>query len=303
MSALTVLSEELGAAVAAAGSYVVSIRGGGQHGATGVHWRKGVVVAADHSLEPDSDLMVAWPNGGETPATIAGRDPSTDLAILRVAENDAAVADKTGTDGLRIGHVVLAVSRPGREGPAASMGVISALSDSWTTWRGGRVDKFIRADVSLFPGFSGGALVDSQGKVIGINTSGLSRHWSVTLPVTTVDRVADALLAKGRIARGYLGIGLQSVRIPDQIVRALGLAEGGGAIVVAVEPGSPAEKGGLFIGDVLVGLDGAAVTDVEDIHGLLGPERVGQPVKLRIVRAGGPAEVRLVVGERPESDD
>ena len=304
MSALSSLSDELSAAVLAASRSVVAVHGGRRYGASGVHWRDGVVVTTDHALEHDEDLGVTLADGTRSSAQLAGRDPSTDLAVLRLAAPaSTAVTERLASDALRIGHVVLAVARPGGDGHAASMGVLSALSDAWTTWRGGRVDKFIRADLTLYPGFSGGALVDASGKTIGINTSGLTRNWSVTLPASTVDRVVDALLAKGRIARGYLGVGLQSVRIPDAIAAALRLSRGGGAIVVAVEPGSPADRGGLMIGDVLVALDGAAVTDVEDIHSLLGPEKVGAKAALRIIRAGSLADVAVTVGERDETED
>lgn len=302
MSALTTLSDDLSAAVAAASQSVVTVHGGRRFDASGVHWRQGVVVTADHALENDEDISVTLPDGKRVGAELAGRDPSTDLAILKVPQSTCAVAEKSSADALRIGHVVLAIARHASDGPAASMGVLSALSDAWTTWRGGRVDKFIRADLTLYPGFSGGPLVDVRGQTIGINTSGLTRNWSVALPASTIDRVADALLSKGRIARGYLGVGLQSVRIPDAIARTLQLNPGGGAIIVAVEPGSPAEVGGLMIGDVLVGLDGRSVTDVEDIHGLLGPERVGARASLRVLRAGGLTEVAVVVGERADDD-
>jgi len=303
MSALTALSDDLSAAVESASRSVVAVHGGRRFGAIGVHWRQGVIVATDHSLERDEDLSVTLPDGTRVDAEFSGRDPSTDLAVLKVDAASCPVAQMTDAQALRIGHVVLAIARQGGDGPAASMGVISALSGAWTTWRGGRVDRFIRADLTLYPGFSGGPLVDVRGETIGINTSGLTRNWSVAVPASTVDRVVDALLARGRIARGYLGVGLQSVRIPETIARGLKLARGGGAIVVAVEPASPAERAGLMIGDVLVALDNAPVTDVEDIHGLLGPEKVGAKATLRAIRAGGLIDVAVTVGERADADD
>jgi S1-C subfamily serine protease len=303
MSALSTLSDDLSAAVASAARSVVAVHGGRRFGASGVHWRPGIVVTADHVLEHDEDLAVTLPDGTRAAAELAGRDQSTDLAVLKIGAVNHPVVEKSAADALRIGHVVLAIARQGQDGPAASMGVLSALSDAWTTWRGGRVDKFIRADLTLYPGFSGGPLVDAHGKTIGVNTSGLTRNWSVALPASTVDRVTDALLARGRIARGYLGVGLQSVRIPESLARTLQLTRGGGAIVVAVEPNSPADRGGVMIGDVLVALDGAQVTDVEDIHGLLGPEKVGASASLRIIRAGGLADVSVTVGERADADD
>jgi S1-C subfamily serine protease len=303
MSALSTLSDDLSGAVASAAKSVFAVHAGRRYPASGIHWRPGVIVTADHALDRDDDITVTRPDGSSTPATLAGRDASTDVAVLKVDAGQTEVAVKADASALRIGHVVLAVARSSGDGPLASMGVLSALEGPWTTWRGGRVDRFVRADLSLYPGFSGGPLVDAGGKVVGLNTSGLSRHWSITLPASTIDRVTDALLARGRIPRGYLGVGLQPVRIPDPVVRSLGLKRGGGAIVVAIEAGSPAEKGGLFIGDVLVSLDGASVNDVEDIHAVLGADRVGTVLTLGVVRAGGKAEVRVTVGERSDSDD
>ncbi len=303
MSALTTLSDDLSAAVATAAASVFAVRGGRRMGASGVHWRPGVVVTADHALESEDDLAVILPDGVRIDAQLAGRDPSTDLAVLKIAASAFPIAQRASADRVAVGAVALAVARHGSDGPAASMGVISALSGAWTTWRGGRIDRFIRADLSVYPGFSGGPLVDAAGHAIGINTSGLTRHWSVTVPSATVDRVADALLTKGRIARGYLGLGLQSVRIPDAIAASLRLSRGGGAIVVAVEPGSPADRAGLLIGDVVVGIADAPVAEVEDIHALLGPETVGKPARLSVIRAGAMTELAVTVGERSDNEE
>ncbi|HXW76352.1 MAG TPA: trypsin-like peptidase domain-containing protein [Candidatus Eremiobacteraceae bacterium] len=303
MSTLTNLSDELSAAVAAAGKSTVAVTGGRRRSSSGVVWRDGVVVTADHTLERDDDLAVIDAKGATRDASLAGRDRTTDLAVLRVDTPGASPSARADAASLAVGQLVLAIGRLGPDGIAASMGVMSALDGPWTTWRGGRVDRFVRADLSAYPGFSGGPLVDVRGAVIGINTSGLSRNWSLTVPASTVDRVADALLAGGRIARGYLGVGLQPVRVPEQLARTLQLGKSGGAIVVAVENGSPAERGGLLIGDVLTALDGEAIADVEDIHAELGPERVGRPVTLRVIRAGALADVKVVVGERPHGDE
>jgi len=303
MSALTTLSDELSAAVAAAGRSVVAVHGGRRHPSSGVVWRAGVIVTADHGLERDDHIGLTLPDGSDASGALAGRDPSTDIAVLKADVGQTVVAERADGNALRIGHLVLAVGRSGAEGLSASMGVLSALEGAWTTWRGGRVDRFIRADVSSYPGLSGGPLADARGLVIGVNTSGLSRHFALTLPASTVDRVVDALLAKGRIARGYLGVGLAPVRIPDALARSLGLQRGGGAIVVAIEPGSPAEKAGLLIGDVMVSLDGTSVGDADDIHSFLGPERVGSALAIRVVRAAALNDINVTVGERSDSDD
>jgi S1-C subfamily serine protease len=303
MSALTSLSEDLGTAVASAARSVVAVAGEQRRPRSGTIWRPGVVVTAEHALERDDVIEVIAPDGTKCAAKLAGSDATTDLAVLTIGAAIGAPAAPAAAGEAKVGHLVLAVGRTGDDGPSASMGVLSAVGGPWTTWRGGRVDSFLRADLTLYPGFSGGPLVDASGRVIGINTSGLSRHWSLTLPPATVDRVVTALLARGRVAHGYLGVGLQSVRIPEAVRRSLDLPSGGGAIVVAVEQGSPAESGGIMIGDVLLALDGAPVTDVEDLHGLLGPDRIGSAVPVEVIRAGARASVRVTIGERHTDDD
>jgi S1-C subfamily serine protease len=195
----------------------------------------------------------------------------------------------------------LAVGRPGERGRglSASWGVISALGGPWRSWHGGQIDQFIRPDVSLYPGFSGGPLVDAHGRVMGINTSG-PRSIPLTIPPATVNRVVGQLLEKGRIVRGYLGLGMQPVRLPERLKQSLNLRGMSGIIIVAVEPASPAEKAGLLIGDVLVALDGVPVGDTADIQALLGPERVGTAVSASIIRAGVLAERVITIGERPQ---
>jgi len=294
------LSNALADAVERAGASTVSVYGRDRLPSSGVHWRPGVVITADHALERDEEISIAHPDrAGRIPAALAGRDPTTDLAVLRVDPLSLPVAEGREIDSVKVGHLVLAVGRPGEAGMSASLGVMSAVGPAWTTWRGGKVDRFLRADLDLYDGFSGGPLVDTQGRVIGINTSGLSRRFDLTIPRSTVNRVADQLLASGRISRGYLGVGMQPVRISDQLVSALNLAGNGGVIVISVEPGQPAERAGILMGDVLVELDGARVSDPEDVIAQLSSDRIGAKITARVIRAGRPADVQLVVGERP----
>jgi S1-C subfamily serine protease len=178
------------------------------------------------------------------------------------------------------------------------MGVISGIGGSWRTWSGGQIDQFVRLDLTLYPGFSGGPLVNAQGCVVGINTAG-PRNQVLAIPTSTVNRVVDQLLAKGRITRGYLGLGMQPIRLPEALQKTLNLAAHCGIIVVAVQPDSPAEKAGALIGDVLVALDGQPVSDTPDVLAMLGPERVGNGVKASIIRGGVLSELMIPVGERP----
>jgi len=296
-SPLTELSNHLADAAERAGRAVVAVHGRERYPSSGVHWRPGVIVAANHTIEREEEITIGAPDGARAAAQLAGRDPSTDLAVLTVANPAFPVAAFADLDAIRVGHFVLALAA-GESGASASLGVLSALGPAWRTWRGGQIDRFIRADVDLYPGFSGGPLVDTQGNVIGINTSGLSRRFDLTIGAVTVNRVLDQLLAKGRITRGYLGLGMQPIRLPDALVHALKLSGNTGIIVVSVEPDQAADKAGMLIGDVLVELDGGAIEDPEDILGLLGADRIGKQLRARIVRAGKLHEVAITVGER-----
>src|SRR5262249_1706373 len=154
-------------------------------------------------------------DGRTVAATLVGRDSGTDLAVLRADTGATLAAEFADPASLQIGHIVLAVGRRGENGPSASLGIVSALGGPWRTWRNGHIERFVRADVSLYPGSSGSALVDTTGKVIGLNTAGLTRNWSVTVPRETVDAVIHALLAEGHVARGFLGVGLHPVQLPN----------------------------------------------------------------------------------------
>jgi S1-C subfamily serine protease len=300
-SALLALSNDMAGAVEAAGRSVVAVHARPRIPSSGVHWRRGVIVTADHTLRRDEEISVTLPEGGMIPAVLAGRDASTDLAVLTLQAAEFPVADIGDAAALRVGHVVLAVARPGERGVSASWGVISTLGGPWRSWHGGQIDRFIRPDVSLYPGFSGGPLVDGHGRVMGINTSG-PRSIVLTIPPETINRVVGQLLEKGRIVRGYLGLGMQPVRLPESVKQTLNLRGTSGIIIVAVEPSSPAEKAGLLIGDVLVALDGVPVGDIADVQALLGPERVGTVIGASIIRAGLLAERTIMIGERPRRE-
>lgn len=299
-STLQALSNDLANAVEKAGNIVVAVNARRRFPSSGVHWRQGIIVTADHTIRRDDEITVTLPDGRTVPATLAGRDSSTDLAVLKLQEANFPTAEIGDTASLRVGQMILAVGRSGESGLSASWGVISALSGAWRTWSGGRIDQFLRLDLSLYPGFSGGPLVDATGRVVGINTSG-PRHMVLAIPAATVNRVVNQLMEKGRIARGYLGLGMQPVMLPDALKQALNLPSNGGVIVVSIEAGGPAEKGGVLIGDILVSFDGQPVSDTGDVLAMLGPESVGKTVKVQLVRGGASAEATITIGERPRS--
>jgi len=261
---------------------------------TGIHWRPGIVVTAEHTVRTAEDITVTMADGRSVPAVLAGRDPGTDLAVLRVADAGSVVATLGDDAALKVGHMVLALGY----GPRASWGVISALGPRWRSWRGGDIDRLVRLDLVLYPGFSGGPLVDAAGRVIGLNTSGLARETRLALPVTMVTRVADELLQKGHVSRGYLGLGMQPVRLPEPLRAQFGLGDGA-LIVVMVEPSGPAARAGVLLGDVLVALDGEPVGDLEDVQARLGSDRVGAEISAVVLRGGVRTELRITVGEQP----
>lgn len=297
------LSNDLAGAVEKAGRSVVAVNARHRVPSSGVHWRQGVVVTSDHTVERDEEITVTLPDGRSVPATLAGRDPGTDIAVLKLQGVEMPVAEIGDDASLKVGHFVLAVGRPGDSGLSASSGVISAIGGAWRTWRGGQIDRMVRLDLTLYPGFSGGPLVDAQGRVAGISTSGLSRGMGLAIPASTVNRVTDQLLTKGRIARGYLGVGMQPVTIPDTLKSKLSLSGNGGLVVVSTESNGPAEQAGVLIGDILIAFDGKPVSDTDDVQALLDPERVGKPLSARVIRGGEPADLTITVGERPRKED
>lgn len=301
-SALEALSHDLADAVARAGAGVAAIHARRRIPSSGIVWRAGLVVAADHTVHKDEDVRVTLAGATEVRGTVAGRDPGTDLCILRLP--DGAPAEPVALDHapLRTGQLVLAVGRPGAE-VTASLGLVSAVGPEWRTWHGGRLDQFVRLDLMIQDGFSGGAIVDAAGRVVGLGTSGLARAATV-IPATTVDRVVDQLLAGGgRTRPGFLGIATSPVRLPEAVRERLtpigGRVPRQGLMVVATEPGAPADRAGILLGDVLVALDDEPTEDPRDVLAVLGPDAVGRELRATIVRAGAPTTLLVTVDEHP----
>ena len=292
------LSNGLADVVEAAGRSVVRVEGRTRPVSGTIVSADGHVVAIHHTLERDEDLAVGLPDGRTTRARVLGRDPATDLALLKVEESGLVPAPWRPLDGARVGQFVLGLYRPGRTARAA-LGVLAALGDSWRTRSGGRIDRYLEASLTPPPGISGGLLVDAGGGALALATSGLLRGVALGLPAETVTRVTAALLAHGRVRRGYLGVGSQPVALPESLRASLGQATG--VLVVSVEADSPAAHAGLLLGDVIVALLGKPVTEPLDLLPALDEERVGQPVALGVVRAGEPRELQVTVGERAGS--
>ena len=262
---------------------------------SGVVWADGVIVTTSRAVEREEDVRVTLADGRRVAATLAGRDPGTDLAVLRADTEGSSVPEWAETDGLKVGQFALIVGRPG-ESVQATSGIVSALGGEWRTRAGGRVERFLKTDATPFPGFSGGPLVNLEGAVLGINSSALTRGDSITLPTSTVRRVVGALLEHGGMRRGYLGLGGQPVRLPESLSDTLG--KHAGLLITSVAPESPAADAGLVLGDTLVLFDGESVHQPAHLLALLDETRIGKEVPVTLVRGGEVRELNVTVGER-----
>ena len=293
---LAALSEGMADAVESIAASVVKVNGRRRRSGSGVVFAQNKVLTASHVLEREEDLSVETADGRTLAARFAGRDHSTDLAVLDVEGLDVEPA--TPAEGeARVGQISLAVgSRSRGEGPRATLGVLSAVGGPVRTRRGPRLERYIQTDATPYPGFSGGPLIDARGNVLGILVSGWGRGAAFAIPADLAWRTAGSLSEQGSVKRGYLGILSQPVRLPDG--QSLGLTQRGGLLVVGVEDGSPAGRGGLIVGDILATLDGQPVEDTDDLLVLLAGDRVGSSVPVKLVRGGELAEVEITVGER-----
>lgn len=295
-SMLQTLSDDLAGAVAKAAPSMVAIHARRRIPSSGVIWRPGIVVTTHHTIQREEKITVTLADGTSVGATLAGRDPSTDIAVLRL-NSEIGVPFPRGTAAARVGQLVMALGMPGAAVTAA-LGVVSAVGGEWQTWHGGRIDQFVKLDIAIYDGFSGGAAIDAGGRLVGINSSGLARASAMTIPLATVERVAEQLLASGRVRRGYIGLGVQPVRLPSGVVAAHALSAGTGLIVVSIEEGGPAHAAGISLGDVVVACEGRSTSDPADLLAALTGDRIGTPVTLRILRGGSPSDVVVTVGER-----
>lgn len=293
MGALSDLSRDISELVGRLGPSVVRVDARSGRPATGIVWADNLVLTADHVLEHEDTLQVT---GSETTvrALIAGRDPGTDLALLRVEGLKGAPAARGRSADVRAGQLVIAIGQPGEL--QVTVGIISGRSAGFRSWRGGQVEGLIQTTAELLPGFSGGPLVDADGRVIGINSWQFGRGVSRALPIETAERVGESLRVHGRIRRGYLGLGAQPVRLSESLANQLGQQTG--LLVVTVEPGGPAQKAGLLQGDAIVTIDGDPVRQLDELFNRLATFEVGSAHRLGLVRAGERKDVTVAVGER-----
>jgi S1-C subfamily serine protease len=285
---LSNFSANLADLVERAGQSAVAIEARHRIGSSGFLWKPGLIVTADHTVRRDEDIPVILPDGNRASAGIAGRDPDTDIAVLRV--EGAPAPALTYAPALRTGEIVIAVGRH-EPGVLAAMGIVSTAGGPWKTWRGGHVDALLRLDIGAYPRSSGSAVIDSEGRFAGMLTGGLTRTAPVAIPAATIDRIATELIAHGRVARGYLGVGLQTIPLPAAY------GQRSGVMILSVEPEGPAEKGGILLGDVLVEIGGRPITDTDDVQIALRGS-VGKELPVVVLRSGQRRELSVIVGER-----
>jgi S1-C subfamily serine protease len=292
------LSEEIAQAVEKGAKSLVAVHGRRRLPSSGVAWWGGVIVTSDHALERDEDIQVTLPDGKKAPAKLAGRDPGSDVAVLTVPGAQLTPIEVAPPGSVKVGHFVLALGRPSTEAPMASFGVISALGGAWRTARGGVIEGYLQADVTLYPGFSGGPLLDAQGRFVGLNSSYLARGHQSSIPAAALEGIVTALQTSGRVKRAFLGISSQPVTLPQALAQRLGVSQEDGLMILRVEPGSPAERGGVLLGDVLVGIGGKPVTDAEELQRALGPDAVGKPLTVAVIRGGEKKDLSVTPSER-----
>lgn len=297
MSAITDFSNGLAAAVekASAGTLLVDARR--RYPASGVVFAADMVLTADHVVTRDENLAVHTADAKRYDVSVAGRDPGSDLALLRLKEK-ALTPPALASAAPRVGQLVLALGRPSDSGVQASWGIVTAIGGPTRTMRGGLLDQFIQSETTPYPGFSGGPLINTEGEILGLNTSGLTPGSALTIPTKAAWRIGEALAKEGTVKRGYLGIRTQSVELPEAARQALGSSEENGLLVLWLEDKGPAEKAGLLVGDILVGIEGKAVSDPDDIFAALTSDTVGKTIEVKILRGGKPQSLRVTVGER-----
>ena len=295
---LASLSDELAETVRRVGNSVVAVHGRRRMPASGLAWRDDLVVTAAHVLERDTDLSITTPERTQHMARLVGRDPGADLAVLAVS--GASLRPIEPAADVAPGHLVLAVGRPGTPEPIASFGAVSSVGGAWRTAQGGVLDAYLRADVALLPGLSGGAVADVRGRVAGMLSAFLAGGDPVAIPTATLGPLIERLVAGVSVRRAYLGVSTQPVELQDGLRVRLRIEQQTGLMLLGLEPGAPADVAGLLLGDIVLTIGGRAVEDGEALQMALGPHAVGVPTTVRIVRAGELREINVTPAPRPD---
>jgi S1-C subfamily serine protease len=292
---LVELSNAMAVAAEKVGASTVMVNARRRLPATGIAYAADLVLTASHVVEREEGITVTLNDGNEIAASLAGRDPGTDLALLRL-ERPLAKPAETAQDA-KVGQLVLALGRPSDGGIEASLGVVSAVGGPVHT-RHGAIDKYIRTDTTPFPGFSGGPLVDADGRVVGLNTSGFGHGAALTIPADLAWKVAEQLVKHGSVRRGYLGVRSQGVEIPAAAQSALKREQATGLLLIGIEKDSPAEAAGLMVGDIIVGIDGQRVQNHDELFARLSGDVIDKPTPVEVLRGGQPQSISVKIGAR-----
>ena len=296
-NALAELSSKLSDAVEAAASYTVAIHARRRIPSSGVVWRDGIIVSASHTVRRDGAVRVSLPDGTDAEATVIGRDPATDLVVLRASELSLAAAPRADARASAVGSLVMAVGRPGRT-VSASFGIVSSVAEGWRTETGERIEGLLRLDLAVYDGFSGGPLIAPSGAVVGINNSAFARGMAAALPVSVVDAVVDELLTRGHLRRPFIGVGVHPVALGAAAVRRYDLADEVALVVVSLSEGEPADTAGLQLGDLIVGVAGKPLARPSDLRDALATVADGASVDVTLLRGGAQQTVTVTPRDR-----
>lgn len=292
----TELSDAMANAAEQAGKSTVLVDARRRIPASGIVFANDMILTADHVVEKEEDIRILLGDGSELTARLVGRDPGTDLAVLKLSSASATPAQVAKVPA-RVGQFVLAIGRPSSKGIESSFGTVNAIGGPVRTGRGGMLDAYIKTDVVSYPGFSGGPLINGDGQVYGINTSGFG-GGAITIPADVAWKTAETLAKHGKVKRGYLGIRSQTVNIPADAREQLKREQETALLVVGMEKDSPAEKGGLMVGDILVGVAGLPIEHHDELFVRLSGDVVGKATAMDVLRGGKLQTVSIVVGER-----
>ncbi len=296
-NALAELSSSFSAAVERAASFTVAIYARRRIPSSGVVWRDGVIVGASHTVRRDGTVRIVLPDGTSAEASVAGRDPASDLVVLRAPHVNVAAAPRADSRDCTVGALVLAVGRPGRN-VSASFGIISSVAEGWRSETGKGIGSLLRLDLSVYDGFSGGPLVAPSGGVVGLNNSAFARGTAAALPAAVVDSVVDELLSRGHMRQPFIGVGVHPVALTADAARRHNLPDGVALIVVALAEGEPAEVAGIRLGDLLVGIGGKPLARPSDLVDALSSAPDGAPIDIVLTRAGTQQTIRVTPRDR-----
>ncbi|MGI9146116.1 MAG: S1C family serine protease [Chloroflexota bacterium] len=296
---LASLSDDLASAVQLAARSVVAVHGRQRLPASGLAWSADRVVTASYVLERDSDLSITIPDGTHHPARLVGRDVASDVAIVSVSDAVLRPIERVASGTLSAGHLVLAIGRPGTPEAIASFGTVSSVGGAWRTAQGGLLETYIRADIALLPGLSGGALVDLRGRVVAMLSAQLAGGDPVGIPVGSLDGIIQRILEGKALRRAYLGVSSQAVEIQAGLRASIGIQQAGGLMLLGIEPGTPAERGGLLPGDILLAIGDRTVEDGEALQMALGPDAIGRSSVIKLIRGGSLRDITLTPAPRP----